>query len=189
MGKFDFEQSLNHHLDVFTAINEETFLEQVIRIGSDMVETIRQGGKIILFGNGGSAAEASHFATELISKCSSDHEPWPAISLSDSSSNLTAIGNDYGFENVFSRQINGLASANDCVIGFSTSGTSENVLRALSSATTIGCQTYLMTGSNYNHNNVNKWSYLVVPSMETTKIQEVHLWLIHALSEYCEENI
>lgn len=189
MSKFDFRQSLNDHIDVFTAINQEIFLEQVVRIGNDMVETIKQGGKIILFGNGGSAAEASHFATELISKCSSDHEPWPAISLSDSSSNLTAIGNDYGFENVFSRQINGLASAEDCVIGFSTSGSSENVLKALFAATSIGSKTYLMTGSKYIHSDLRKWLYLAVPSVETTKIQEVHLWLIHALSEYCEENI
>jgi D-sedoheptulose 7-phosphate isomerase len=186
MKELDFVDYLTRHTAVFEAIQVNSYLQELKRIGDEIVETIVSGGKMIFFGNGGSSAEASHFATELISKCTNDHNPWPAISLADSSSNITAIGNDYGFSKIFSRQIEGIAKVNDFVIGFSTSGNSENVLEALRVASDIGCKTLLFTGSKYNHMSSSRWRYLAVPSDKTTLIQEVHLWQIHALSEYCE---
>lgn len=161
-------------------------MSEIQEIGQGMVRAIKNGGKVIVFGNGGSSAEAAHFATELMSKCSKDHDPWAALSLSDSSSNLTAIGNDYGFDKIFSRQIEGLALKRDFVIGFSTSGKSINVINALKSANKIGCESYLFTGSQYIHSDSSKWKVLCVPSAKTTIIQEAHLWIIHVLSEFCE---
>lgn len=187
MVKYSFLEALKRHEQAFSEINDENFLANIESLGVEIIRSLKQGGKLIVFGNGGSAAEASHFATELISRCSKDHAPWPAISLSDSSSNLTAIGNDYGFEKVFSRQVEGLATEKDCVIGLSTSGTSPNVINALKSSYEIGCRTYLLTGQKASED--ARWTTIKVPSVKTTTIQEVHLWLIHVLSEFCENEM
>jgi D-sedoheptulose 7-phosphate isomerase len=187
VAKYSFIEALERHQQAFSGLNDEDFLAVIESLGADIVRSLKQGGRLIVFGNGGSAAEASHFATELISRCSKDHDPWPAISLSDSSSNLTAIGNDYGFEKVFSRQVEGLATDKDCVIGLSTSGTSPNVIEALKISSEIGCRTYLLTGQNTIED--ARWTTIRVPSTKTTTIQEVHLWLIHVLSEFCENEM
>jgi D-sedoheptulose 7-phosphate isomerase len=189
MEKYNFQDSLSKTTNLLSSLQSADFLSRIELLGEKIVQSLGQGGKLVTFGNGGSAAEASHFATELVSKCSRNHEPWAAISLSDSGSNLTAIGNDYGFDNVFARQIQGLAGMKDCVVGFSTSGKSPNILRGLNAAYELGCTTYLVTGESYSPGPEFPWEAIVVPSRETTKIQEAHLWMIHALSEYCESRI
>jgi len=189
MEKFTFSASLEATTKLLSNLQSGELLSKVESLGNTIVDSLQHGGKMITFGNGGSAAEASHFATELISKCSRDHQPWSAISLSDSGSNLTAIGNDYGFDKIFSRQIQGIASSEDCVIGFSTSGKSPNVIAGLYSAIEMGCTTFLITGGLYVQRPEHTWETIQIPSGKTTEIQEAHLWMIHALSEYCESKI
>ena len=187
MRNVKIKSDLENLLDTIKACNDPVFFQKVNELCLDLVATINSGGKLITFGNGGSAAEASHFATELISKCSREHEPWPALCLSDSNSSVTAIGNDYGFEKIFERQVSALVSRQDIVVAFSTSGSSPNVILALRKAVLLGCKSYLLTGLNYSHEIENNWKFISVPSKKVVRIQEIHLLLIHSISEFCEE--
>ena len=155
-------------------------------VGNLIVQAIREKRRIFFLGNGGSAAEASHFAAELVSKCVLDHEPWAAIALTDSSPILTAIGNDYGFDYIFSRQLEALAREGDLVVAFTTSGTSNNVIFALSKADELKCNSVLFTGRKCPTGLTGKYLSVVAPSFDTPRIQEIHLLWIHLLSEFCE---
>lgn len=174
-------------ISVLTKLNSEPILDSLSNLAQSLVQTINSGNKIILFGNGGSAAEASHFAAELVSKCSNDHRPWPAICLNDSSPVITAIGNDYGFDEVFRRQVEAFANSNDLIVALSTSGRSKNVVEALNYAHETGLKAYLLTGPVFDSK--LKCVTISAPISDTPRIQEVHLIWIHFLSEYCEENI
>jgi D-sedoheptulose 7-phosphate isomerase len=151
------------------------------------MQAISTGGQIFFMGNGGSAAEATHIAAEFVSKCCVDHAPWPAMALNDSISVITAIGNDYGFEEIFSRQINAFADAKSVVIGLSTSGKSRNVLRALEAAKDMGAFTSLWTSQQCPKDMKffidNK---LIAPTSSTPRAQEVHLLWGHSLAEVIE---
>jgi D-sedoheptulose 7-phosphate isomerase len=162
---------------------------QIEELATNLVATIKSGNRLIVFGNGGSAAEASHFAAELVSKCSMDHNPWPALSLSESNSVITAIGNDYGFNQIFSRQLQAHLRDGDLVIGLSTSGKSENVLKALTYSLSQGNSTYMLTGSNILENLPPGLKIVRAPISDTPRIQELHLIWIHFLSEYCEKEL
>ena len=175
---------------LITALNElnnAAMPANLSKLANEMVLTINLGNKIILFGNGGSAAEASHFAAELVSKCSKDHKPWPAICLNDSDPVITAIGNDYGFENIFKRQIEGFAKPGDLIVGFSTSGHSKNIICAVEHSVSLGLKTFLFTGPN--HKSDLQCELIVAPVEDTPRIQEIHLIWLHFLSEYCENNV
>lgn len=158
-------------------------------LACNLLATIKSGKRLIVFGNGGSAAEASHFAAELVSKCSTNHNPWPAISLSDSSPIITAIGNDYGFDKIFLRQLEAHLQDGDLVIGLSTSGTSSNVIKALEYSAGKGNLTYLLTGSRITSTPINGLRLVKAPIVDTPRIQELHLIWIHFLSEYCESEM
>jgi D-sedoheptulose 7-phosphate isomerase len=175
--------SVNESLNI-----EETLL-QLEKLCEVMREAISRKSIVYFFGNGGSAAEATHIAAEFSSFCVKRHDPWGAISLNDSISSLTAISNDYNFESVFERQISGLAKKGDLVIGLSTSGTSLNVLNALKKASSIGCYTVLLT-SIRKQSPDEKGCNLVIraASKETTRIQEIHLFWLHSIIEYLEIN-
>ena len=141
--------------------------------------------KLAFLGNGGSAAEAIHLAAEFTGKCVLDHKPWPALCLNESQSSLTAIGNDYGFEKIFERQVQAHMRPGDVLICLSTSGSSPNILRAIEAGLAIGCQVFLWTGSNANlfPKDLNVWK---VNSIQTPRIQEIHLMWGHILSEIVE---
>jgi len=158
-------------------------------IANAIIEAIAEKRTIFFLGNGGSAAEASHFAAELVSKCVNDHEPWAAISLTDSSSIITAIGNDYGFQFVYARQIEALAKEGDLVVAFTTSGKSPNVILALDKSEELKCKTILFTGLNCPESLIKKYLTVVAPSRDTPRVQEIHLLWIHLLSEYCEKKL
>ena len=147
------------------------------------------GGKLLAFGNGGSASEASHFVGEVVGKCKDDNGAWPAISLNDSPALLTCISNDWDFDYVFQRQLEALLSPNDFVIGFSTSGRSLNVINALNYSNQRGAATSLWTSKKCPPNNLVGKYNIIAPTLETTLTQELHLLLIHAVSLYLEENI
>jgi D-sedoheptulose 7-phosphate isomerase len=155
-----------------------------------LLNAIRERRMVFFFGNGGSAAEATHIAGEFTSYCVKKHEPWAAISLNDSNSVLTAIPNDYNFEAVFERQISALAKPGDVAIGLSTSGRSRNVLNGLAVAKKIGCSTVLLTSVRAE---AQKFPYcdltLQAKSEVTTTIQEIHLHWLHAIIEHIELSI
>ena len=137
--------SLDEHIAVFSKIKDE-LVENIRRAGNVLIETFRSGSKVLIFGNGGSAADAQHLAAEFVGRYESERQSLPAIALTTDTSAITAISNDYGFESVFVRQISGLANKGDCVIAISTSGNSPNVISAVMKARSIGCHVIGMTG-------------------------------------------
>ena len=151
---------------------------------SELLQTISEGKKIAFIGNGGSAAEALHIAAEFTGKCVFDHKPIPALCLNESISAITAIGNDFGFSEIFSRQVDALMESEDILVALSTSGKSPNILRALEVAKTKGIKSYLWTGMNdIKLPGVRTWN---VPSNSTPRIQEVHLMWGHIIAEAFE---
>ena len=151
------------------------------------LNALTNGGRIFFMGNGGSAAEATHIAAEFVSKCCIDHKPWPAMALNDSISAITAISNDYGYEEIFSRQISAFTNSRSVVIGLSTSGKSRNILRGLETAKELGAFTSLWTSQQCPRDMQafidNK---LIAPTTSTPRAQEIHLLRGHALAEVVE---
>jgi D-sedoheptulose 7-phosphate isomerase len=151
---------------------------------SELIHTIANGKKIAFVGNGGSAAEALHIAAEFTGKCVHEHKPVAALCLNESISAITAIGNDFGFSEIFSRQVDALMESEDILVALSTSGKSPNILRALEVAKTKGIKSYLWTGMNdIKLPGVQTWN---VPSNSTPRIQEVHLMWGHIIAEAFE---
>lgn len=175
--------------NILVSLKDSEVALDIEMLANDLVACIRAGKRLIVFGNGGSAAEASHFAAELVSKCSTDHNPWPAISLSDSNPIITAIGNDYGFDQIFSRQLEAHLQTGDLVVGLSTSGKSPNVLNALNFSVLNGNSTYMLTGSQITKTPINGLKLVRAPIADTPRIQELHLIWIHFLSEFCEKEV
>lgn len=157
-----------------------------IDIVDSIILTFTCGGKIIFFGNGGSAAEALHLAAEFVGKCEVDIGPHGAISLSDSSPVLTALSNDWNFDEIFARQIKALARTGDLLIGLSTSGSSVNVLNALAEGKRLGLKTSLWTSTRFKGESSFVDFLLVAPTIRTPRAQELHLILGHILCEYVE---
>ena len=154
-----------------------------------VVACLREGGKILLFGNGGSAADCQHIATELAVRYTVDRPALAAIALTTDTSNLTAAGNDLGFDRIFERQIEALGRAGDVAIGITTSGTSPNVVRGLAAARRSGLVTVAFTGRHGGQLPGTVDHCLVVPSETTARIQEVHLLLGHMLSGAVEREL
>lgn len=148
-----------------------------------MVQTLHNGHKILLCGNGGSAADAQHIAAELTGRYKTERRGLPAIALTTDTSALTAIANDFGYDKVFSRQVEALANKGDLVIGISTSGNSANILLALEQAKSIGCPTLGLTGNSGGKMNTLCDINLVVPSNNTPRIQEMHILFGHILCQ------
>jgi len=146
-----------------------------------ITECIKGGNKVLLFGNGGSAADAQHIAAEFTGRFVKERKSLPAIALTTDTSAITAIANDYGYDRIFERQVEGLAVSGDVVLGISTSGNSPNVVNALQLAKTIGCKTIGFSGRDGGRMtdlcNVN----LVVPSANTARIQEMHILIGHII--------
>jgi D-sedoheptulose 7-phosphate isomerase len=154
--------------------------------GELIIESLEAGNKLLVFGNGGSAADAQHFASELVGRYRRDRAPLPAVALTTDTSSLTAISNDYGYSEVFARQVNGLAHRGDVVVGISTSGRSENVIAGLTAARQLDAHTIALTGSDATHLSNLAEIILAVPSNNTARIQEAHGVIIHILCEMVE---
>lgn len=147
------------------------------------------GHKLLVLGNGGSAADAQHFAAEIIGRFKLERSALPAIALTTDSSVLTAIGNDYGFDAVFSRQVEGLGRPGDVVFGISTSGNSPNVLAALSKGRELGCRTVALLGRDGGVIKNVADIAMIVPSTDTPRIQEGHLTIIHIICDLLEKRL
>jgi len=166
-------------------LQNEYILSAVAKTSEILIDALKKGQKALLFGNGGSAADAQHIAAELVGRFAFDRPALPALALSVNSSCVTAIGNDYGFEQVFSRQLEALARPGDVAIGISTSGNSANVLRGLTTAKKIGLYAIALTGGTGGDLIGIADHCICVPSADTPRIQECHIPAGHVLSGYC----
>jgi D-sedoheptulose 7-phosphate isomerase len=176
---------LNSHIE--TAKKMEELLPMIQEAGELATKTLKNGGKVLLCGNGGSAADSQHIAAELSGRFKKERIALAGIALTTDTSALTAIGNDYRYEFVFSRQVEALAREGDLLIGISTSGNSLNVIKAIESAKKIGCKVITLTGKSggemKNLGDVN----LVVPSNDTPRIQEMHIMVGHMICAIIDE--
>ncbi len=166
--------------------SDPEMLQRIMDIAAVVVATLRQGNKVLLLGNGGSAADTQHFAAELIGRFKMERRALPAIALTSNTSVLTAIGNDYSFDSVFVRQVEALVNRGDVVIGISTSGKSENVLIALRSARELGAHVIGLTGANKEPMASSTDILVQVPSKDTARVQEALLVVEHIICEQVE---
>lgn len=163
---------------------------QINELAVKIVESFRNGGKVILMGNGGSAGDAQHIAAEFVGKFYQERPALRAEALTTNTSILTAIGNDYGYERIFVRQLEAKAHANDVLIGISTSGSSNNVLEALRYGKQRGLLTVMLTGETYPAELDDLCGYVLnVPSRITPRIQEAHIFLGHLWAEFVEHSL
>ncbi len=167
-------------------LGDSQIVATIAKVCELLVNALSLGNKIFLFGNGGSAVDAQHLAAELVGRFAFDRPALPALSLSVNPSCVTAIGNDYGFDQIFSRQIEALAHPGDVAIGISTSGTSSNVLCALSTARKMGLHTVALTGNTGGKLKGSVDHCVCIPSNETARIQECHGLIGHILAELIE---
>jgi len=175
-----FSSEMDEHERVLGA-TREALREPFARLVAVCLKAVRNGNKIVFFGNGGSAADAQHLATELAVRYERDRAPIAALALTTDTSMLTAIGNDYGFDDLFSRQVEALCRPGDVVIGISTSGNSENVIRALKAARNLDAVAAGFGGRDGGRMRGLADPLLVVPSDDTARIQEMHITLGHML--------
>ncbi len=154
-----------------------------------LIDTLKNGNKILLCGNGGSAADAQHIAAELTGRYKTERGGLPGIALTTDTSALTAIGNDYGYDKIFQRQFEALARQGDLLIGISTSGNSANVLSALSTAKKMGCKTIGFSGKDGGAMNEVCDLNIVVPSNDTPRIQEMHILIGHTLCQAVDNEL
>ncbi len=168
---------------------DEATLKNIGDAAQLIVDAIKSGNKLMICGNGGSAADAQHIAGEFLCRFYKDREPLPAIALTTDTSVLTSISNDYSYDHIFSRQVKALGKKGDVLFGISTSGSSGNVLEAFRVACDIGIKTVLLTGQAEKE--IAKISDIVIkaPSVDTPRIQEIHLLIEHIICEIVEKEI
>jgi len=182
------KKRVTEHIDAANLLLEdEKLLSGIGALAQEIIKSLKNRGKLIVMGNGGSAADAQHMAAEFTGRYLKEREPFAAIALSTNSSSVTAIGNDYGFENVFKRQVNALAGKSDVVLGISTSGNSENVVKALHEAKSIGAFTTAIVGTKKCKLDSVADLCIKAPGGSTPRIQEMHILIIHMVCEIVEQ--
>ena len=190
----DFAKSVRRSIEASIAVKQlllgsTEIVSAVVAVSEILIEALRKGNKLLLFGNGGSAADAQHIAAEFVGRFAFDRPALPALALSVNSSSVTAIGNDYGFDRVFARQIEALGRPNDVAIGISTSGNSPNVLQGVAMSKKMGLHTAALTGAAGGKLKAAVDHCLCAPSNETARIQECHILIGHIISELVEQTI
>ena len=176
--------ALTQHQEVMEKLT--ALLPDISAVADELRACMARGGKILLMGNGGSAADSQHIAAEIVGRYKKERRGMPAIALTTDTSILTSVGNDYGYDYIFARQVEALCTPLDVVIGITTSGNSANVVRGIETAREIGATTVGMTGGNggilaklCDHN-------LIMPSSDTPRIQEAHIFIGHSLCDLLE---
>jgi D-sedoheptulose 7-phosphate isomerase len=183
---------LLQHVEDSAELKRAFFAKEVGRIvtqGEDMASRLSGGGRVLICGNGGSAADAQHFAAELSGRFVTERRPLAGIALTTDTSALTAIGNDYGFDKVFARQLEALGRTGDLFVGISTSGNSGNVIEAVKAARAVGIKTLGLLGRDGGKLKDMMDDCLVVPSDVTARIQEVHIMVIHFWCEVVDGRV
>ena len=167
-------------------LENDTLISTVSALADRIVDCIREGGKLVICGNGGSASDALHFAGEIVGRFARERQAWPAVVLNADVATMTAIANDYGYEEVFARQVEGQIKKGDVFIGISTSGNSENVYRAQLKAKVLGALTVCLAGKDGGKVANSADFSIVIPNDVTARIQECHITIIHILCELVE---
>jgi D-sedoheptulose 7-phosphate isomerase len=177
-------------IDAQSAVLADEELLAGVAAAAEMVAgCLRDGGKVLLFGNGGSAADSMHLAAELVGRFRMDRAPLPALSLSDNVSAITAVGNDYGYEHTFARALRALGAPGDVAVGLSTSGTSANVVRAFEAAAELGLRRVAFTGAGGGELPGLADVCLRMPCTDTARVQECTMLLAHTLCELVEQEL
>lgn len=180
----NLSNALVEHQRVMSAL--QNLLPQIAEVATELRDCIARGGKILLMGNGGSAADSQHIAAEIVGRFKKERRGLPAIALTTDTSILTSVGNDYGYEFIFSRQVEALCLPQDVVIGITTSGNSINVVRGIEKAKEIGATTIGMTGGTGGKLTELCDFNLIMPSNDTPRIQEAHIFVGHSLCDLLE---
>ena len=181
---------IKHEFNEHIKVSLETIksIEKPIEIAANLcIDALKKDNKILLFGNGGSAADAQHIAAELVGRYKTERKGLSAIALTTDTSSITSIANDYGYLNVFSRQVEALANKGDILIGISTGGTSANVISALKLANDLGCITIGLSGKSGGEFNSLCDVNIVVPSEDTPRIQEMHIVIGHIICHLIDQ--
>lgn len=174
------------HMAMFNAL--EALFPLISEVGIKLQNTIKHGGKILICGNGGSAADSQHIAAEIVGRFKKERKGLPAIALTTDTSIITSVGNDYGYDYIFSRQVEALCTPKDVLIGITTSGNSANVVRAIEAANEVGAITIGMTGGTGGKLNSLCEHNIIVPANVTARIQEAHIFIGHCLCEIIESD-
>ncbi len=182
------QSSLNSALESFKQTMHDSS-SAILHAASWMVKALSNNNKVIFFGNGGSAADSQHLAAEFVNRFRLDRQPLPAIALTTDSSILTSISNDYGYEHIFSKQIEALCDKGDVAVGISTSGASENVVRGLEAALRKGACTVALTGRRKGPVSQASNISIMAASSDTPRIQEVHIFIGHLLCDIVEKEL
>jgi D-sedoheptulose 7-phosphate isomerase len=170
-------------------LKDEALMQTIAQVGRECVDLYKKGKKTLLAGNGGSAADAQHIAAELVGRYGFDRPSIPSIALTTDTSNLTAIGNDYGYDKVFSRQMEGMGSEGDLFIGISTSGNSVNIVNAITAAKEKGVKTVALVGRDGGEMARIADYAIIVPSNDTPRIQESHILIGHMICDIIEKEL
>ena len=174
------------HMAMFNAL--EPLFPLISDVGILLQTTIKNGGKILICGNGGSAADSQHIAAEIVGRFKKERKGLPAIALTTDTSIITSVGNDYGYDYIFARQVEALCTPKDLLIGITTFGNSANVVRAIEAANEIGATTIGLTGGTGGKLNALCKQNIVVPASVTARIQEAHIFIGHCLCEIIESD-
>jgi D-sedoheptulose 7-phosphate isomerase len=178
--------SLSEHLETFHSLIAMR-MREIEQSGKAICDALLRGNKILLCGNGGSAADSQHIATELVGRYEKKRRSWPAISLTTDTSALTAVSNDFGYEEVFARQVEGLGKPGDVLIAISTSGKSPSILKAAKKARELGCHTIALTGAGAEPLASLCDLAVVVPAARTSRVQEAHITIGHLWCEMVDQ--
>lgn len=179
-----FDRVLKEHLDCFSSLPR--IKDAIEKAGEIFTRAIENGNRIFVCGNGGSAADAQHFTAEIVGRFNKERRAWPALALSTNTSIMTAVANDYSYDDIFARQLEGLAVKGDVLLGISTSGNSGNVVKAVTRAREMNIATVALLGKSGGKLNHTADQSILVPYDNTARIQEAHIFILHIWAEMIE---
>lgn len=182
-----FIEAIQEHVECFGRLADIN--ETVMNAGNQLTATLRKGGKLLICGNGGSAADSQHFAAEVVGRFAKERSAWPAIALNTDTSVITAVANDYSFNDIFARQVEGIGCTGDLLIGISTSGNSENVVRAARKAHEKTIGVIALLGEKDGKLSTLADLTIHAPSTNTPRIQEIHAFILHFWAEMIENTL
>ena len=188
----DMEETIQKIFQESIEVKQQTLkanLAVIRQAAEEVIKTFKNGRKLFFFGNGGSAADSQHIAAEFVGRFQKERQSWPAIALTTDSSILSALGNDYGFDIVFARQLQGLGQAGDLAVAISTSGNSPNVIEGVKQAKKMGIKTISLTGGDGGKLASLCDISIIVPSRKTARIQESHICIAHTICQLVEDTL
>lgn len=185
--KEKIENVIDTQIENLINLKEGDYENTIIRISNSIIDSLRNDGKILIAGNGGSASDAQHFAGEIVGRFLLERKAMAAVALNTDTSVMTCIANDYSYDDVFSRQVEGLGNKNDIFIGISTSGNSKNIIKAVEKAKKMDIKTIVFLGKDGGKLKDIADDYLLIPYKSTARVQEHHIMSIHLICEFVEE--